>query len=264
MTLTRFEKETLMCLALGIERSRLISHPELFDDNDPVYRFFVKRRENNEPLAYLLGSQPFLGQVFLVDRSTLIPRPETEELVELAINIIISSNTQSARYNILDIGTGSGCIAISLARRLPNAVVTATDHSEEALKIARKNAASLNVSDRAIFEKGDLFGNSGKKYDLIISNPPYIATGDIPGLMPDVKDWEPVSALDGGPDGLKYITQIIDQAPVHLNDTGFLLIEFGFNQHKKIKDLSNKYFKRTEIFKDLSGIDRFLLAAEVR
>ncbi|MFA4967658.1 MAG: peptide chain release factor N(5)-glutamine methyltransferase [Candidatus Margulisiibacteriota bacterium] len=256
MTLTLFEKEILMSHALKIDRAHLVSHPELFDEENPVYRSLVKRRLKHEPLAYITGYQPFLGLNFFVDHSVLIPRPETEELVELAAHYAL----RIAHYLILDIGTGSGAIAVSLAKSLLNAIVIGTDSSPEAIKVAEHNAKLHKVEKQCKFIVGNLFGAVDQKADIIISNPPYIPTGDLKDLMPDVRDWEPHSALDGGPDGLKYIIEIIRNAPKHLNRPGHLLIEFGMGQAKEIESEAKKYFDLVEIKKELSGIDRFLHA----
>jgi len=257
MNLTLFEKEILMCHALGIDHARLISHPELFDEKNTKYLSYKKRRQKHEPIAYITGFEPFMGLKIFVDRSVLIPRPETEELVELVINIITSLHV--TRYSILDIGTGSGAIAVALAKYLPNVNVIGIDSSAKAIKIAKKNARYHKVAKRCKFVIGDLLDTINIKADMIISNPPYIPTGKIKNLMPDVKDWEPHSALNGGRDGLKYIKEIIKTAPKYLKKEGILILEFGINQSKAIKQAAENYFGGVKILKDLSGKDRFLI-----
>ncbi|HTY13058.1 MAG TPA: peptide chain release factor N(5)-glutamine methyltransferase [Candidatus Omnitrophota bacterium] len=261
MTVLRSEKEVLMCHALGINRVRLLSHPELFDRKNPKYLELLQRRENNEPVAYIVGHQPFMGLNILVDRSTLIPRPETEELVELAIKTIALGGSRITHYEILDIGTGSGCISLALASKIKNAAATGVDRSAKALAVACKNAEINGLSGKVRFIERDLFGAVDRKYDLIISNPPYIPSGDIPGLMPDVRNWEPKEALDGGMDGLDHIRKIIAGSGERLKKDGFLLMEFGFGQTEAIEAIARKHFNQIKISKDLAGIDRFLYAS---
>jgi release factor glutamine methyltransferase len=253
---TRFEKELLMCHALKIDRSRLLAHPELFNEKDPAYLASLERRLNHEPIAYITGYQPFLGKNIFVDRSTLIPRPETEELVMLAFDQI----KDKARVNVLDIGTGSGCIAVLMAIKHSGALICGTDISVESINMARRNAEFHGVAERVRFEIGDLFGGQSIKYDIIISNPPYIPSSDINGLMPDVRDYEPLAALDGGTAGLDHIMRIIKESRKHLAAKGHLLLEFGFGQSDRIKKAAEHEFPQVKIKSDLSGIPRFLIA----
>jgi len=259
MNLSLFEKEILMCHALGIDHARLISHPELFDEKNTKYLSYKKRRLKHEPVAYITGFQPFMGLKIFVGRSVLIPRPETEELVEKAIDIIKQNTVHGKRYTVHDIGTGSGAIAIVLTKNLPNIKVIGIDSSPKAIKIAKKNAKYHKVSKRCKFVIGDLLDTINIKADMIISNPPYIPTDQIKNLMPDVKDWEPHSALNGGRDGLKYIKEIIKTAPKYLKKEGVLLLEFGINQSKEIKKAAGNYFSKVNILNDLSEKERFLI-----
>jgi release factor glutamine methyltransferase len=255
VTLSLFEKEILMCHALKIPRAQLLIHPELYDENNPDYRLMEARRLKHEPLAYITGHQPFFGIRILVDRNVLIPRPETEELIEHALKLMKKRDGL-----VYDIGTGSGAIAVCIAKHLPDISMIGTDTSPEAVEIAKKNAVMHQVEKRCSFIVTDLFEGLTEEAEMIVSNPPYIPTGDIPGLMPDVKDWEPVSALDGGADGLDHIRRIIDYAPDYLTEDGLLVMEFGYGQVEKVKLEANRNFAEVEILKDLSGIDRFLVA----
>jgi release factor glutamine methyltransferase len=263
LPLPRLEYEILLCHAYNITQAELLAHPEKYPTEDPGFQKLVERRLGHEPLAYIVGSQPFLGLDFFVDRNVLIPRPETEQLVELAINKLqktcLPAGMAKNQLQIADIGTGCGCIAISLAKRLPTSEVIGIDASAEALKVARKNA-ERHAADNCRFLLGDLLEALENKADLIVSNPPYIPAAEIEKLQPDVKDWEPRGALDGGPDGLHYIREIIRGAPNHLNPKGLLLLEFGFDQAPAVAELASKYFKRVEIHKDYSGLERFLAA----
>ena len=198
-----------------------------------------------------------MGLKIFVDRSVLIPRPETEEMVEKAIDIL---KDKGKRLKVLDIGTGSGAIAVALAKNIDDISVIGIDLSPAAVKIAEKNAKYNKVSNRCTFKLGNLFNPIDTKADLIISNPPYIPGGEIDKLMREVRDWEPRSALNGGKDGLTYIKKIIKSAPKYLKNEGILMLEFGVNQSEAIKNEAKKYFMSVEIIKDLSGKDRFLIA----
>jgi release factor glutamine methyltransferase len=246
LPLPRQEYEILLCEAYGIPLTDLYAHPVRYNDQDTKYQKLLQRRIRNEPIAYIVGYQPFMGLKFFVDRSVLIPRPETELLVQLAIDL--------KPKIIADIGVGSGAIAVSLAKNLPEAKVIGIDSSPEALRIAQKNAEYHQMADRCRFIEGHLLDPLTEKVDLIISNPPYIPTKEIEKLEPQIRDFEPREALDGGKDGLHYIRQLIEGSP------GRLLMEFGFGQAEIIKDLAQKHFKQVEIYQDLAGIDRILKA----
>ena len=250
--LPRQEREILLCEAYGIPLTELYAHPERYPDQDIKYQTLLKRRLNNEPIAYIVGYQPFLGINIFVDGSVLIPRPETELLVQMAIDLDPKV--------VADIGTGSGAIAVCLAKNLPEAKVIAIDSSPNALKMARKNAEYHQVADRCHFLEGYLLDPLTEKADLIVSNPPYIPSSEIAKLEPQIKDFEPRAALDGGEDGLHYIRQLIASSPKCLKPSGYLLIEFGFGQADKVRDLAQKHFHKVEIYKDLAGIDRILKA----
>ena len=213
---------------------------------------FVKRRLNNEPLQYILKSQEFMGFNFYVDENVLVPRQDTEILVEHILEHFAGKGITA-----IDFGTGSGCIAISIAKINQKAFVKAVDISEKALEIAKKNAKDNDVLDRVSFEEADIFTYElYGKYDLIVSNPPYIKSKDIMDLQKDVKNFEPTLALDGGETGLIYYERIIKIAPKLLNKDGMIAFEVGFDQAEDVKKLMEKDFYDIKIIKDLCGVDR--------
>ena len=228
----RLEAEWLLCAATGLDRVGLYLNFDkpLDDDELAGYRAMVSRRARREPLQHILGSQEFFGLDFEVTPDVLIPRHDTETLVSEAIA------RKPDACSVLDIGTGSGCIAVVLARQLPAAVVTATDISEAALAVARRNAVRHEVSVE--FLAGSLLEpTAGRRFDLIVSNPPYIPTGDIEGLEPEVRDYDPHRALDGGADGLNVYRKLIPAAQESLNIDGWLLLEIGIGQAAAVSDM---------------------------
>lgn len=228
----RREAEWLLCEATGMDRVGLylaFDKPLLAAELS-AYRALVTRRGKREPLQHILGSQEFDGLDFFVTKEVLIPRHDTETLVEAAVRHAPQART------VLDIGTGSGCIAISLARRLPLAAITAVDLSPHALAVARRNAEQHGTDIN--FQLGSFFEPvAGRKFDLIVSNPPYITTADLAALQPEVRDFEPTLALDGGPDGLDAYRVLTSAAPEHLNADGWLLFEVGAGQGDEVKTL---------------------------
>ncbi|MCH5185881.1 MAG: peptide chain release factor N(5)-glutamine methyltransferase [Oscillospiraceae bacterium] len=213
----------------------------------------AQRRASGEPLQYILGSQEFMGLEFKVTPDVLIPRADTEILVEYILEKYPGSKGMLA----LEIGTGSGCIPVSLAVYNKRAFFKAVDISEKALEVARFNAKKHNVSGHISFICSDIFSfNTSGRFDVIISNPPYIETDVIPALDKTVRDYEPIGALDGGPDGLMFYRQIIKKAPVLLNDLGMIVFEIGYNQAEAVASLMEEHFHHIEIIKDLSGNDR--------
>lgn len=250
---TRLEEELLICEALGIEPSKLIAHPELANKNAAKLLEFKDRLAKHEPLAYIVGYQPFMGLNILVDKRVLIPRPETELLVEAAVK---AAKAIPHPLSILDLGTGSGAIAVSLARFLPQAKIFASDKSAAALEVAKLNAEKQSVN--ITFAQSDLFGSlRDKKFELIITNPPYIPTKEIETLQPEVKDFEPREALDGGSNGLRIVCEIIHKAKGYLVPGGTLLMEIGFGQWAKVeKQLERNSYKDICVVKDYAGIER--------
>jgi release factor glutamine methyltransferase len=246
------------------------SRDELYIDKQPKLsrrqgRFLanaLKRRLQGEPLQYILGRWEFMGYEVRLTRDVFIPRPETEILVGAALRLMQEARSRRQEIEILDIGTGSGCIAISLARLLPGAKITAVDISEKALQVARQNALLNKVN--IDFLQSDLFMAYDLRlttYDLIISNPPYIPAGELDNLEPELS-YEPRIAVEAGRDGLDFYRRIIQAAPAYLKQGGFLIMEMGFNQCKAIKDLFNSCgrFEAIEISKDYSSIDRVIVA----
>lgn len=221
---------------------------------------WVERRCRREPLQYILGTTEFYGCRIAVDRRVLIPRPETEQVVETAIQVL----SKILSPKILEIGTGSGCIAIALAKEIPNAQIIATDISPDALKVAEANAEHNGVTNQIKFVRTDLFPQS-KKVDLIISNPPYIAEGELPKLMPEVRDWEPRLALEGGRTGLKVIKKITATAPIYLKPNGWLILEIGDDQERQVKILleETERYRSLNITQDLAGRPRIAAAQTI-
>ncbi len=249
----RLEAEWLLCAATGLDRVGLYVNFEkpLSEAELAEVRGLVVRRARREPLQYILGTQEFMGLEFAVSPAVLIPRHDTEVLVEEVLKRAKSGS------RILDIGVGSGCIAVALAKRLSDAEISGGDESAEALVVAEKNAARHGVTVR--FRKGSLFAPfAGERFDLIVSNPPYIPTADLAGLQPEVRDFEPRGALDGGIDGLDFYRLIIPAAVDHLNSGGWLFFEVGINQAQQVLGLFAESGKFTDQFavRDLAGIER--------
>jgi release factor glutamine methyltransferase len=216
------------------------------------YQTLIHHRAANYPLPYLTGHAEFYGLDFEVTPEVLIPRPETETLVDLAL-----ARRPAA---IVDVGTGSGCVAVALAVHLPEATVCAIDISPAALAVAQRNVERHGVADRVRLMVGDVLSPRPSRADLIVSNPPYIPTGDCAALQASVRDHEPSLALDGGPDGLSVIEPLMAQAPAVLRPGGVLLIEIGFDQGETVSRLARTYFPQAQvrIYHDLAGRDRVL------
>lgn len=250
----------LLCHAAGCERIFLYAHgdSELYDDILQTYLQMLSKRVQGCPLQYITGKQEFMSLIFEVGPGILIPRQETELLVETVIDAC-----KDRKAEILDMCTGSGCIAVSLARYLPGCSVTAVDKMEQAIAAVRRNAEINGVSDRVQVVRSDLFSAvPQKKYDFIVSNPPYIRSGDIAGLQREVRDFEPVEALDGGNDGLFFYREIIRTAPAYTKSNGMLAFETGYDQAWDVEALmaSAGTYGDIRILKDLAGMDRVVTA----
>lgn len=253
----RLDAEVLVAHALGIDRTRVII--ESLRPLDPaelaLLRELVKRRRSHEPVAYLRGMREFYGLPFRVDRRVLIPRPDTEALVDVAL---ARSSHVSLSMRLLDLCTGSGCVAITIARQRPTSKVVASDLSPDALAVARENAFRLGAYNVAFIES-DLFSKipPESRFDVITANPPYIATAEIDGLMPDVRDFEPRQALDGGPDGLDFVRRIVHEAPAFLDPGGVLALEIGAGEAAAVRALfEDQGYGDVRVDRDYGKIER--------
>lgn len=253
-----FEYESWVFLdwKLHIDRAEFYMNPngevkeELLEELEDV----LKQREQRVPLQYLMGECEFMGYDFYVDERVLIPRQDTECLVELAVESI---REKSTKVKVLDLCTGSGCIGISVAKLCPDTEVTLADISDGALAVSKKNAQNLSADVTLI--KGNLFENIEGRFDYILSNPPYIPSEVIEGLMPEVKEYEPRLALDGEADGLSFYRKIIDEAPDYLNPDGRIYFEIGAEQGEDLTRLMNERgFSEVKVHKDLAGLDRIV------
>jgi release factor glutamine methyltransferase len=261
----RLSAELLLSRSMGVRREELYIrlHSQITEGDRGALNAFVQRRVSGEPLQYILGQQEFWSFDMKVAPQVLIPRPETELLVEQALSILESASFGKAP-RVLELGTGSGAIAISLAREVKEIFVVATDVSKEALELARQNALHAGVERRITFVHGDLFNalqSAEEKgpFDVIVSNPPYVPRPDIESLAKEVKN-EPRIALDGGEDGLDFHRRIISEAPAHLRAGGWLLLEMGQGQGARVSALIGEKvdFQRPQIHSDLSGIERVI------
>jgi release factor glutamine methyltransferase len=247
---------TLSRLELYLEFETKLNEQELSRLRD-----LVRRRAQGEPLQHLLGTVEFCGQTFLCDKRAMVPRPETEELVELVIGESPSRTSSNRKpERIVDVGTGSGIIALSLARQFPETKVLAIDISDDALALARENAARLGLDERVQFRKGDVLENLDERFDLIVANLPYIPMQDRHLLSREVLH-DPEVALFVAERGDELIRKLIEQAPLHFNGAGLLALEIGINQAEGLCDLlRQKNYHDIESKKDYSGVTRFLLA----
>lgn len=253
---SRLEAELLLAHVLGVERSWLYAHGEtpLTAEQAVALGELAARRQAGVPIAYLLGYREFFGRNFLVTPAVLIPRPETELLVETALEKLTPSQT-----SVIDIGTGSGCIGLTLAAERPHWQVTAVDLSPAALEVSRQNAALLGLSEAELL-LGDLFGPvRDRRFSAILSNPPYVAVGD-PHLAQGDLRFEPEIALSAAGDGFEIIRRLVQQAPQHLHDGGWLLIEHGYDQGSRVREcFAEAGFAEIESRRDLGDIERITL-----
>ncbi len=292
----RLDVEILLAFVLHTDRVGLYAHPErpLSATERAHFEELIERRRRHEPVAYLLGSRGFYGLDFLVTPQVLVPRPETEILVEHAILAIESLDSRVAlaptavsRTNgsnghgpgnyppyaqlyrpptpgsgvlMADVGTGSGAIAVSVARHHPRVTIYASDISTDALAVAQKNATRMQVAERLQFLAGSLLSPLPQPVDIITANLPYVATADIPNLAPDIANYEPRLALDGGPNGTQLIEQLLSQAPSYLRPGGVLLLEIGSDQGFRVAALARHAFPAAEVtvFQDFAGLDRLV------
>lgn len=249
----------LLANILNVKKEYLLIHSEeeVKQEDKIKYENNINELIKGKPLQYITNKQEFMGLIFYVDENVLIPQPDTEILVEKAIEI--AETTQ--KNKILDMCTGSGCIAISLAKNINNAQIIASDISNNALNVANKNAINNNVENKIKFINSDMFNNIEEKFDIIVSNPPYIETEIINKLDIEVQN-EPHLALDGGGDGLKFYKTIANKAFKYLNENGYLLLEIGYNQQECVMQLlqDTEKYKNIEAIKDLGGNYRVVIA----
>lgn len=274
--------ELLLMHTLVCDRTWLYTHPEAALDPAAAEKFFalVARRAAGEPTQYLTGKQEFWGLEFDVTSAVLIPRPETEHVVEVAlerlgprgIKINLATGAPSPPLRVADVGTGSGCLAVALAHELPHAEIFATDISAAALEIARRNATRHGVADRihflrtnlleGFFHESRITKNESRPFDLIVSNPPYIAHDEAHDLPREVRDHEPASALFGGPTGVEIYARLIEQSAALLRDGGNLVLELGYNSLDRVRAIlaANPQWRDLKVTNDLAGIPRVLSA----
>jgi release factor glutamine methyltransferase len=262
---SRLEAELLLADMLGMKRidlyvsfQRAMSKQEL-----ELHKSRVLKRASGAPVQYITGKTSFMGYPIVVDQRVLIPRPETEVLVEEAARFA----RHTAATNALELGTGSGAISIALAKLAPSLKIVATDISNEALEVALENLRANGVEERIELVRGDLFDSIGARdsahsFDLVVSNPPYIAHGDIARLPKEIRDFEPAPALDGGENGMDVIRRILAAAPEYLKPGGKLFLEIGSGQGKLVEEAiaDLEGFAEAEIKQDLAGMDRVLIA----
>ena len=260
---SKLDCEILLSHALKVQREELLINlnKKINQHQYKNFKYLFKKRYYKEPIAYITKQKEFWKSNFYINNSVLIPRPETELIVEEVLNLL---KTKSI-YNMLDVGTGSGCILISLLKELKKAKGIGLDVSKKALKVAKINAKMQQLGNRIKFVHSDVDKFFSNKYDLIVSNPPYIKKCEIKNLDEDVKKYEPVIALDGGSDGLSGIEKVINNGTRLLKKNGILILEIAHNQSNKVKSMLIKNnFKNIKISKDLSGKNRCIVSLKIR
>jgi release factor glutamine methyltransferase len=252
----RREAKLLLAFALGKDQTFLIAHDDYVLSKTEAKRFdeFIRRRTQREPLQHITNNQEFYGLDFYVDKNVLIPRPETEMIVESALEIL-GENTK-----FCEVGVGSGCISVAILHELKSVSAVGLDISEKALIIAKRNAENHNVLERFTLQQSDIFSSlRDEKFDLICSNPPYISLDEIPHLQAEVGCFEPLNALTDGSNGFTIIEDLIKSSPQFLKSDGFLLIEIGFGQAERISGfILRDIWQKFDILPDLQGIPRMI------
>jgi release factor glutamine methyltransferase len=251
------EASLLICLAIKKDKAFLIAHPEyeLRVDERSLLQDFANRRANREPYQYIAGHQEFYGLEFEVTPDVLIPRPETEILVERAIR---SLTERPGSSTFLEVGVGSGCIAVSILASVSNSIAAAVDISDKALAVAGRNASKRGVSERLRLFVSDVYTNvEQRNFDLIVSNPPYVPNADLETLQPEVRNFEPYASLSDGGNGLSIVEKLIRGATNFLKPGGELLIEIGFDQSPRVENMFDaRLWETVEFLPDLQGIPR--------
>ena len=258
----RREAGSLLSFVIDKDRTFLIRHAEdlLTETDMDRFRDAIARRAEGEPLQYITGAQDFYGREFLVTPDVLIPRPETELLVEAALAVVADVSAPS----ICDVGTGSGCIAVTLLAERTDAHAVAVDISEPALRVAIENARRHGVNERISLKISDCFAAIDSEFDLVVSNPPYVSASAVTGLQREVKDHEPLVALSPGADGLHVIRRLLHDGPNFLKPQGHLIMEIGFDQGERVQELINpEVWRLVEIRPDLQSIPRIVVVRRV-
>ncbi|MDR0424063.1 MAG: peptide chain release factor N(5)-glutamine methyltransferase [Clostridiales Family XIII bacterium] len=265
----RLHAEELLCFMMGFDRGKLFFrwNDILSEKSCEAYFELVDTRASRKPLQYITGGQEFMGIRFEVDERVLIPRLDTETLATAAIDFMKGAKAPAGGWKALDIGTGSGAVAVSLCRHIDDLKATAVDISQGALAAAKKNAAAVGVAGRIKFIESDVFsalrpGFAGAKFNIIISNPPYIRSGDMAGLQREIREHEPAIALDGGEDGLDIFRRILEGAHLYLKKKGMIFLEIGYDQAEAVAKLPGmeENFADIKVLKDLGGRDRVIAA----
>jgi release factor glutamine methyltransferase len=277
----RLDAEVLLAHCLGINRAQLYARlsAQASPTDQVAFSQLIKRRARREPLAYITGVREFWSLEFCVTPAVLIPRPETELVVETVLRLLAQATGHRPQatgclpalrpphsaFRILDLGTGSGCIAIALAKEWPEAELWAIDISTAALAVAQENASKHGVAERLHFLQGDVFAPLSKNtvpFDLIVSNPPYIARLDLAALQPEVRDWEPHTALSGGEDGLDFYRRLIEESPSYLRSGGGLVMELGAGQSAEVLRLlrAQRNYIESASVRDYAGHERVAVA----
>ena len=263
----RLDAEVLLSHCLNTNRIRFFTHPEQILDDKTLadYGDAIKRRQNSEPVSYIIGRKEFWSLPFHVNSAVMIPRPDTEIIVEEAL-AAMTEQTQD-HWNILEIGTGSGAIAIALASEQKNANITATDISDKALHVAKENAQKNNVADRIFFMQSDTFTSlNDRQFDMIISNPPYISYHDFSSLPEGIRHYEPHLALIAGNDGTEFHQRLVEEGLFYLNQGGWLIMEMGTGQGRSIQ----KYFEAAKCYEginircDYAGMERVIKGRRIK
>ena len=261
-TSSKLDSEILLSKIIKKNRKYLIlnSNEELKKENIKSFDYLVKRRKKGEPIAYLINKKEFWKQNFYINQNVLIPRPDTETLVEETLKLF----NVNSKLNMLDIGTGSGCILLSILKERRNFFGTGIDISKKAINVARFNAKMHQLSNRVKFYNSDVDKFLIGKYDLVVSNPPYIKRQDLKYLELDVKGFEPKLALDGGKDGFSKITKVISKTSTLLKKNGRFILEIGFGQKKKILSiLKQNNFFINKVVKDYGKNDRCVISTKI-
>jgi len=256
------DSEVLMSKAIQKDRSYLILNQNQRVDkkSSDYFKNLINQRSNKKPIAYLLGKKDFWKYEFYISENVLIPRPDTEIIIEEVLKL----TKNKSKINILDVGTGSGCILLTILKEKPNFIGTGVDLSKNCINISKINANKLGLTNRAKFIKSDIDNYKSGKYDLIISNPPYIKKLDLKYLEKDVIGFEPILALNGGPEGLSEIRKVVKKSSELIKNKGKLILEIAFDQkHKVIRILKDKGFYINSVLKDYAKNDRCIISTKI-